>query len=76
MLTVIGLSFAFSLTGAFYVEIIFNWPDPYSLPISFLNLDYARFCGAMQPTVSRASGYIVTNFWLICCKVRLTHALV
>lgn len=59
VLTVIGLSFAFALTGAFYVEIIFNWPGLGLFTArSFLNLDYPAIMGM---TLFGASGYIVTN---------------
>jgi len=59
VLTVIGLSFAFALTGAFYVEIIFNWPGLGLFTArSLLNLDYPAIMGM---TLFGASGYIVTN---------------
>lgn len=58
-LTVISLSFAFSLTGAFYVEIIFNWPGLGLFTArSFLNLDYPAIMGM---ALFGASGYILTN---------------
>ncbi|MEP7291688.1 MAG: ABC transporter permease, partial [Chloroflexota bacterium] len=58
-LTVIGLSFAFALTGAFYVEIIFNWPGLGLFTArSFLNLDYPAIMGM---ALFGASGYILTN---------------
>jgi peptide/nickel transport system permease protein len=59
VLTVIGLSFAFSLTGAFYVEIIFNWPGLGLFTArSFLNLDYPAIMGM---ALFGATGYIIVN---------------
>ncbi|MFN8378072.1 MAG: ABC transporter permease [Anaerolineae bacterium] len=58
-LTVIGLSFAFALTGAFYVEVIFNWPGLGLFTArSFLNLDYPAIMGM---ALFGAAGYIVIN---------------
>lgn len=58
-LTVIGLTFAYALTGAFYVEIIFNWPGLGLFTArSFLNLDFPAIMGI---TLFAASGYIVIN---------------
>ena len=59
VLTVIGLSFAFALTGAFYVEIIFNWPGLGLFTArSFLNLDYPAIMGM---ALFGAAGYILIN---------------
>jgi len=58
-LTVIGLTFAYSLTGAFYVEIIFNWPGLGLFTArSFLNLDFPAIMGV---TLFGAFGYIIIN---------------
>ena len=58
-LTVIGLTLAYSLTGAFFVEIIFNWPGLGMFTArSFLNLDYPAIMGM---TLFGASGYVVIN---------------
>lgn len=58
-LTVIGLSLAYSLTGAFFVEIIFNWPGLGLFTArSFLNLDYPAVMGM---TLFGASGYVLIN---------------
>ncbi len=58
-LTVLGLTFAYSLTGAFYVEVIFNWPGLGLFTArSFLNLDYPAIMGV---TLFAASGYIIIN---------------
>lgn len=61
-LTVIGLTFAYSLTGAFYVEIIFNWPGLGLFTArSFLNLDFPAIMGV---TLFGASGYIIINLMI------------
>jgi peptide/nickel transport system permease protein len=58
-LTVIGLTFAYSLTGAFYVEIIFNWPGLGLFTArSFLNLDFPAIMGM---TLFGATGYVMIN---------------
>jgi peptide/nickel transport system permease protein len=45
-LTVIGLTFAFAITGTFFVEIIFNWPGLGLFTVrSLLNLDYPAIMG-------------------------------
>ncbi len=57
--TVIGLTLAYSLTGAFFVEIIFNWPGLGLFTArSFLNLDYPAIMGM---TLFGASGYVLIN---------------
>lgn len=58
-LTVIGLTMAFLLTGAFYVEVIYNWPGLGSFTVrSFLNLDYPAILGM---TLFGAGGYVLVN---------------
>lgn len=58
-LTVIGLTMAFLLTGAFYVEVIYNWPGLGSFTVrSFLNLDYPAILGM---TLFGAAGYVLAN---------------
>lgn len=58
-LTVIGLTVAYLLTGAFYVEEIFNWPGLGQFTIrAFLNVDYPAIMGV---TLFAATGYIVVN---------------
>jgi len=45
-LTVIGLTFAFALTGTFFVEVIFNWPGLGLFTVhSLLNVDYPAIMG-------------------------------
>lgn len=58
-LTVIGLTFAFALTGTFFVEIIFNWPGLGLFTVrSLLNLDYPAIMGM---TLFGAVGYVIIN---------------
>jgi peptide/nickel transport system permease protein len=58
-LTVIGLTFAFALTGTFFVEIIFNWPGLGLFTVrSLLNLDYPAIMGM---TLFGATGYVLIN---------------
>lgn len=61
-LTVIGLTFAFALTGTFFVEILFNWPGLGLFTVrSLLNLDYPAIMGM---TLFGASGYVIINLFV------------
>jgi ABC-type dipeptide/oligopeptide/nickel transport system permease component len=58
-LTVIGLTFAFALTGTFFVEVIFNWPGLGLFTVrSLLNLDYPAIMGV---TLFGSIGYVLIN---------------
>jgi peptide/nickel transport system permease protein len=58
-LTVVGLTIALSLTGAFFVETIFNWPGLGQFTArSLLNLDYPAIMGI---TLFGAVVYVVIN---------------
>jgi ABC-type dipeptide/oligopeptide/nickel transport system permease component len=58
-LTVIGLTFAFALTGTFFVEIIFNWPGLGLFTVrSLLNVDYPSIMGI---TLFGAFMYVLIN---------------
>lgn len=58
-LTVIGLTFAFALTGTFFVEIIFNWPGLGLFTVrSLLSVDYPAIMGM---TLFGAVGYVLIN---------------
>jgi peptide/nickel transport system permease protein len=59
VLTVIGLTFAYSLTGTFFVEMIFAWPGlgQYATT-SILSLDYPAIMGV---TVVVAIAYVLAN---------------
>lgn len=57
--TVIGLTFAHSLTGTFFVELIFAWPGlGHYATTSILSLDYPAIVGV---TVIVAFVYVVVN---------------
>ncbi len=58
-LTVIGLTFAYALTGTFFVEIIFNWPGLGLFTVhSLLNIDYPAIMGI---TLFGATMYVLIN---------------
>lgn len=58
-LTVVGLTFAYALTGTFFVEIVFNWPGLGLFTVhSLLNIDYPAIMGI---TLYAASGYVIIN---------------
>jgi len=58
-LTILGLTMAFMLTGAFYVEVIYAWPGLGSFTVrSFLNVDYPAILGM---TLFGAAGYVLVN---------------
>jgi ABC-type dipeptide/oligopeptide/nickel transport system permease component len=58
-LTVIGITFAYALTGTFFVEVIFNWPGLGLFTVrSLLGLDYPAIMGI---TLFGAVGYVVIN---------------
>ena len=58
-LTVIGLTFAYALTGTFFVEIIFTWPGLGLFTTrSLLNLDYPAIMGM---ALLGATGYMLIN---------------
>lgn len=61
-LTVIGLTFAFALTGTFFVEIIFNWPGLGLFTVrSLLSLDYPAIMGM---TLFGSIGYVLINLFV------------
>ncbi len=61
-LTVIGLTFAFALTGTFFVEIIFNWPGLGLFTVrSLLNVDYPAIMGM---TLFGSMGYVLINLFV------------
>lgn len=58
-LAVIGLSFAYALTGSFFVEVIFDWPGLGQYTVnSLLALDYPAIMGV---TLLGATAYIIIN---------------
>ncbi len=58
-LTVLGLTLAYSLTGAFFVEIVFNWPGLGQFAVdALLNVDYPAVMGI---ALLGAAGYVLIN---------------
>jgi peptide/nickel transport system permease protein len=58
-LTVVGITFAYALTGTFFVEVIFNWPGLGLFTVrSLLGLDYPAIMGI---TLFGAVGYVLIN---------------
>jgi ABC-type dipeptide/oligopeptide/nickel transport system permease component len=59
VLTIIGLVLAYSLTGTFFVEVVFNWPGLGTFAVkSILNVDYPAIMGV---TLFGAAFYLVVN---------------
>ncbi len=57
--TVVGLTLAYSLTGTFFVEVVFNWPGLGTFAVKgLLNLDYPVVMGI---TLFGAIAYVVIN---------------
>ena len=68
-LTVVGLSFAFMITGTFYVEAIFYWPGLGSYAASALmSLDFPVIMGV---TLILGSAYVLINLVLDLIQVYL-----
>lgn len=67
--TVAGLTLAYSLTGAFFVEVVFNWPGLGQFAAtSLLNVDYPAIMGI---TLLGAAGYILVNLAVDLVQARL-----
>ena len=59
VLTVIGLVLAYSLTGTFFVEVVFNWPGLGTFAVKgILNVDYPVIMGI---TLFGAAFYLIVN---------------
>jgi ABC-type dipeptide/oligopeptide/nickel transport system permease component len=59
VLTIIGLVLAYSLTGTFFVEVVFNWPGLGTFAVkSILNVDYPAIMGI---TLFGAAFYLFVN---------------
>jgi peptide/nickel transport system permease protein len=59
VVTVIGLTLAYSLTGTFFIEIVFGWPGLGTFAVhSILNVDYPAVMGI---TLFGAAAYVVLN---------------
>ncbi len=67
--TVSGLSLAYSLTGTFFVEVIFNWPGIGQFATdALLNSDYPAILGI---TLLGALGYLAINLAVDLVNARL-----
>jgi peptide/nickel transport system permease protein len=68
-LTVLGLSIAYTLTGTFFVEVVFNWPGigQYATQ-AMLAVDYPVI---MAITLLGAAGYLVANMVVDLLQARL-----
>lgn len=67
--TVAGLTLAYSLTGTFFVEVVFNWPGLGQFAATaLLNVDYPVIMGI---TLFGAVGYIVVNLVVDLVQARL-----
>jgi peptide/nickel transport system permease protein len=59
VLTVVGLTLAYMLTGTFFVEFVFNWPGLGTYAIdAILATDYPAIMGI---TLIGAAGYVLIN---------------
>lgn len=59
VLTIIGLVLAYSLTGTFFVEVVFNWPGLGTFAVkAILNVDYPAIMGI---TLFGAAFYLLVN---------------
>lgn len=68
-LTVIGLSFAYLLTGTFFVELVYDWPGVGQFATSaLLNLDYPVIMGI---TLFGAIGFLSINLVVDVLQARL-----
>lgn len=67
--TVVGLTMAYSLTGTFFVEVVFNWPGLGQFAsTALLNVDYPVIMGI---TLFGATGYVLVNLFVDLVQARL-----
>ncbi|TMR19299.1 ABC transporter permease [Nonomuraea turkmeniaca] len=67
--TVAGLTLAYSLTGTFFVEVVFNWPGlGLFASTALLNMDYPVIMGI---TLFGAAGYVLVNLIVDLVQARL-----
>lgn len=68
-LTVIGLAIAYSITGTFFVETVFNWPGIGQFAVqSMLAVDYPAI---MAITLLGAAAYLATNIVVDILQARV-----
>ncbi|GAA3737955.1 ABC transporter permease [Leifsonia bigeumensis] len=68
-MTIVGLAAAYTLTGTFYVEIVFNWPGIGQFAAgAMLAVDYPAIVAI---TMLSAAGYLVANLVVDIVQARL-----
>ena len=68
-MTIVGLAAAYTLTGTFYVEIVFNWPGLGQFAAgSMLAVDYPAIVAI---TMLSAAGYLIANLVVDLIQARL-----
>ncbi|GAA2907896.1 peptide/nickel transport system permease protein [Microbacterium keratanolyticum] len=68
-MTIIGLAAAYTLTGTFFVEVVFNWPGIGQFAAgAMLAVDYPAI---MAITLLGAAGYLIANFVVDLVQARL-----
>jgi peptide/nickel transport system permease protein len=68
-MTIIGLAAAYTLTGTFFVEVVFNWPGIGKFATdAMLAIDYPSI---MAITLLGATGYLVANLLVDLIQARL-----
>ena len=68
-MTIIGLAAAYTLTGTFFVEVVFNWPGIGQFAVgAMLAVDYPAI---MAITLLGAAGYLIANLIVDVIQARL-----
>ena len=68
-MTIIGLAAAYTLTGTFFVEVVFNWPGIGQFAAgAMLAVDYPAI---MAITLLGAAGYLIANLVVDIVQARL-----
>ncbi|WP_139418003.1 ABC transporter permease [Agromyces laixinhei] len=68
-MTIIGLAAAYTLTGTFFVEVVFNWPGIGQFAVNaMLAVDYPAI---MAITLLGAAGYLIANLVVDLIQARL-----
>lgn len=68
-MTIIGLAAAYTLTGTFFVEVVFNWPGIGQFAVgAMLAVDYPAI---MAITLLGAAGYLIANLVVDLIQARL-----
>ncbi|WP_136706061.1 ABC transporter permease [Agromyces sp. H66] len=68
-MTIVGLAAAYTLTGTFFVEVVFNWPGIGQFAVgAMLAVDYPAI---MAITLLGAAGYLIANLVVDLIQARL-----